>query len=256
MQEFAQDVQFWTGIMRDHAIFQQSTLAPKEQEYIQYATYYRDFFESMLNEIKSTSDIRPVIPNLYQGVICFIEFKRMILQKLLTCGLQINLSPSFFNHQINEAMEFKSLLENPYQKCPIHMGNLASYIKKWLSDAAGHAAAIASFLDPVESLLIDEANKFKEIFTKLTIKASELELMINRTGVMDGSTEFLAEEAIEWLNKFICFADKIRKLRGSCKAMANGTMLPLIPDHFIREHRYAISKIKTCLAKETKKSRV
>lgn len=252
MQDFKQDLIFWTGIMRDHAIFQLSTLAPKEKEYIQWAKYYRDFFQSMLYELENTADYRLLVPKLLKGVVNFIEFKRIILRCLLTCSIGINLGPSFFNHQINEALEFKALLENPSIMNDICKHNLAGYLKKWIADAVGHAAAVVSFLDATEELLIDEAAEFKKTFSKLQLKAAELEQMLDRACLKDGTLEQLAKETIEWLNKFICFSDKLKKLRASCKAMAIGTMLPLIPDHFIREHLYAIGKIKACLQTQLK----
>ncbi|MCX7922013.1 MAG: DUF2935 domain-containing protein [Clostridia bacterium] len=244
MIDLREDLLFWTGIMRDHAMFQLSTLAPKETMYIQHATYYRDFFQRMMCELERTCDWRVLQPTLLQGLICFIEFKKTLLRGLLTCCLQINLSPSLINHQINEAMEFEALLTTPVVPCVNKGAALAEYTKIWLTDSIGHAASIPAFLDPSEALLAEEAEKFKMKFDKLFIKASELQLMLDRTGLQDGTLELLAEETIEWMSKFICYLEKLKELRAKCKALAIGTMLPLIPDHFIREHRYFIRKLK------------
>ncbi|MGE4284497.1 MAG: DUF2935 domain-containing protein [Clostridia bacterium] len=247
MLDIKNDLLFWTGIMRDHAMFQINALAPKEIQFIQHASYYRDFFQRVHDEVGKADNWRPLLPNLMQGLSCFIEFKKMILRGLLTCGLQINLPPSNINHQINEAMEFQSLLLMPLQQCMVKNMNLAGYIKVWMADSIVHAASLISFLDASEGILVDEATKYKMIFDKLFTKASELEMMLNKTGFNDGALGFLAEEAIEHLDKFNCYLEKLRDLRSKCKVLAIGTLLPLIPDHFIREQRYFIAKIRCCL---------
>ncbi|MFZ5985636.1 MAG: DUF2935 domain-containing protein [Bacillota bacterium] len=247
MLDYKSELLFWTGIMRDHAIFQVNALAPKEQTHIQNAMYYRDFFQRMIFELERATEYKTLIPKLLQGLQCFIEFKKMILKGLLTCQLQINLPPSLINHQINEAMEFSTLLIAP-EKCPNNMMSLAGYIKIWLVDSIGHAAGIAAFLDPSEELLQEEALRFKMMFSKLQTKASELEMMLNKVGLNVGALKLLANETVQWMDKFIEYLEKVRKLRCSCEALGLGTLLPLIPDHFIREHRYFISKIKDCLS--------
>ena len=244
MKSFREDLLFWTSIMRDHAIFQIETLAPKEKAYIQTSMYFRDFFQQMFMQLETSEDINMQYPKLLQGLLCFIDHKKKILKGLLTCNLQINLSPSLINHQINEAMEFKAILTMPKLEHTNRAAELANYIKIWLADGIGHAASLMAFLDPTESLLVEKAKEFKTVFTNLSIKADESHIMLSRTGLKDGSLKLLAEEAIEWLEKFICFLEKIKSLRHKCKAMGIGSFSPLIPDHFIREHMYFISKIK------------
>lgn len=246
MLDYKCELLFWAGIMRDHAVFQVNALAPTEQTYIQYSMYYRDFFEQMIGELEKTKDYKILLSDLLQGLQCFIEYKRVLLKGLTMCQIQMNLPPSLINHQINEAMEFMALLTAP-QQCLCNMMNLAGYIKIWLTDGIGHAAAVTGFLDPSEELLQEEALKYKMIFGKLQIKASEIEMIMNKTGLQDGSLKLLADETIEWMCKFIDYLDKVRKLRCSCKALAFGTFSPEVPDHFIREHEYFIAKIKDCI---------
>lgn len=246
MSDYKTELIFWLGVMRDHAMFQVDSLAPSEQAYIQYSMYYRDFFQQMISELQRTTDYRPLLSNLIQGLQCFIGYKRMLLRALLACQIKMNLPPSLINHQINEAMEFQTLLMEP-QKCLSNMMNLAGYIKIWLSDSIGHAAGIAAFLDPSEELLQEKALEFKMNFGKLQNKASELEMMLNKTGLEDGALKNLANETIYWMEKFIDYLDKIRRLRCNCGALGYGTLSPQIPDHFIREHKYFISKIKECM---------
>jgi hypothetical protein len=239
------DIIFWTGIMRDHAMFQINSFSPKEISYIQNSTQYLNFFQQKLNQLESTADMNTIYPALLNGLNSFIEYKKLLLKGLLTCQLQLNLPPSLINHMINEAMEFKSLLTMPVQSkidTPLELVNM---LKIWLADSVGHASALASYLDPAEALLSEETLKFKDSFNKLLTKASELEMMLSRTGLQNGTLKYLANETVKWMEMFICLCDKVMKLRASCMVMGLGTLSPQIPYHFIKESSYFVEKIKS-----------
>lgn len=198
----------------------------------------------MLNRIESGESVETVYPPLLNGLTCFIEYKKMLLKGLLTCCLQMNLPPSLINHQINEAMGFRTLLTMPVQSKIDTPIELVNRLKIWLADSVGHAAGLAAFLDPAEGLLSEEIANFKGTFNKLLTKASELDMMLSKTCLRDGALKYLGEETVNLMEMFICFLEKVKKLRISCKVLGVGTLSPLIPDHFIREHKYFIEKIK------------
>jgi hypothetical protein len=97
-------------------------------------------------------------------------------------------------------------------------------------------------LDPTEAEKIKEAEVFKMEFNNLYIKAHELGLMLERTGLNDGSLTYLNEQAIEKINCFVCYLDGIMKLRMECKLL--GDLNPLLPNHMIREEQYYLDSIK------------
>jgi hypothetical protein len=239
--------------MRDHATFQMSALTPKETKYAEKAVYFMNFFQTAYNDIEKNEDFKKLYPRLVQGLMSFIDFKKTILRKLLTCCIEFNLPPSNITHQLNEANQFLMMLTSPppkaYEK-PMRTVMLADMIKLWITDVMGHAATIASFVEPDEMLYIDKANEFKMLFGKIALKASDLQMMLTYTGLKDGSLELLAEETIEKITEFSCFCEKIKELRSQCKLMAIGTFVPLIPDHFIREQNHWIEKIKEYLEQQ------
>jgi hypothetical protein len=247
-----EDILFWVSIMRDHAIFQNSTLAPKEVSYIQKSAMFRDFFQNVMNMmIKSEDYLNKNTPSLVDALNDFINFKRSILKGLLTCQLEISLPPSFINHQINEAMEFRFELmsEESYLESIENPMNFIKLLKKWIADSSGHAAAYASFLDPTESIVRDEALKFKMNFDTLSVKANELQMMMMQSKSGSEALMFLVEEVAELMKRFVGYLKKILKLRNDCKIMAIGTLTPLLPDHMIREHEYILSKIDLYMQK-------
>lgn len=241
------DLLFWTSVMRDHATFQMNALPSKETQFIERTAYFINFFQMAYDEIESEHDYKKLYPRLVQGLMSFIEHKKCILKSLLTCNLAFNLPPSAINHQINEANMFLMMLTAPppkqYDKTMRAM-LLAERLKLWNTDIMGHAALIASFVEPAEQLYIDEANSYKMLFGKLTLKASEVQMMLMHTGLADGALMLLAEETIQKITEFSCFCEKVKELRSRCKLMATGTFNPLVPDHFNREHSYWIDKIQ------------
>jgi hypothetical protein len=243
-----EEIKFWTGIMRDHGEFILSSLSYNEQEAIHSAHFYREAFsrlhEQSMNLVSNDNinAMNLILNESFKLLINFINFKKLLLRRLLECQLNTSLPPTFYNHMINEAMEFYKTIINI--KSNIHANPLLENLnlhKIWLPDAAGHAASIACDLDPIEQLLIKEAQEFEKCFNDLTIKAEELSKMLVRTGLNDGALKFLNEEATENIRKFICYLEKVKNLRLECKAL--GVLKPLIPDHMIREENYYLQKI-------------
>ncbi len=241
-------LRFWTAIMRDHGEFILTSLSYNEQDAIKTAAYYREAFSALheqsklligKNDAAALSSLIAACLNLLLG---FINFKKLLLGNLLCCSLDSSLPPTFYNHMINEALEFYKtlcMLHSGYPVNPV-LENLKLH-KIWLPDAAGHAATIAGELDPVEKAHIHEAQQFEKSFNHLAIKADELEKMIERTCIEPNTLVHFNEEVAENLNEFICFLDKIRLLKTECKIMAS--FKPLVPFHMIREEVYYLQHI-------------
>lgn len=246
----AERMDFWTGIMRDHAEFLLMSLSSRETEPVRMAQYFKSIFLDLNAEAKALINTKDGLAsaNLAKKtepvLIKFIEFKKLILRRLLQCNIEIGFPPSFINHLINEAMEFMRDL-NAIQLEPSNLNPVEEMIqlhKIWLPDAAGHAASIASDLDPVEFNYIMEAEEFKKTFNHLFLKANELGIMLERTGHANGALMWFNMEVEIRLSTFICFLEKIRELRETCRIL--GTINPLIPDHMIREEKFFIANIQ------------
>lgn len=244
-----EEILFWSGIMKNHAEFQLTALSSKEQEAIRIAQYFKNAFTDIENRVKSlaksdnpaeTAELIVITTNL---LINFINIKRVLVRRLLQCNIELNMTPTFINHMINEAMEFRRVLLLIQTKLPIDKvkENTHLYIL-WLPDAAGHAASIAADLDPTEAQFIKEAREFEKIFNNLYLKGKELGQMLERTGLTDGSLEELNCEIEKKMDMFICFLEKLEKLREQCRVL--GIFKPLVPNHMIREEKYFLSRLK------------
>lgn len=245
MPDLKKDIVFWTGIMRDHAMFHANAFTARETNYIKTAMYYRSYFQNAMKKIEGSNDIdKEMQSDILDVLESFIEYKKCILRGLLICNMQMNFPPTLVSHQISEAKEFKKLLMMPEQAVIDTPLEMVSLLKIWLADGSVHAAGLMSFLDPSETLISAEADIFKGKLDKLFIKASELEMMLKRVELHDGALLLLADETVGLLEEFNGFLDGFIELRTQCKVLGNGTLSPIIPDHFIREHTYYISKIK------------
>lgn len=249
----AEELLFWTGIMRDHGEFLVTALSSRERDTVQEAENFRNLFMAFRNDAQAlvgtdnatlslelTARVRPVLIN-------FINFKRQILRRLLQCNIEIGFPPAFINHMINEATEFLRIIDrilNP--NLVIDMVNAAEENLRlhriWLPDAAGHAAAVINELDPNEAVLINEAETFKESFEKLFLKAIELSQMLPRASLMDGNLNRFNQEVAVVLNEFVRYLRRLRELRSQCTVL--GTLKPLMADHMIREENYYLVNIQ------------
>ena len=244
------EIEFWTGIMRDHGEFQFTNLAPNEVNYIRKAKYFMDLFTNLHEEARnlpdniSNQEAINLIPRNMMVLQQFVDFKREMLTRLITCNIDLGFTPTFLNHMINEAMEYYRVLcliqgTVPYNEA---LENIRLH-KTWLPDAAGHASAIVSDLDANEKELIDEGNQFAKRFRELFIKSYEMYKMIERTGVKNGSLLYLNKEVEKEMDRFISYLEKVEALRENCKVLGKGTLKPLIPNHMIREEKYYLYRI-------------
>jgi len=248
MEQIVQEIFFWSAIMRDHAEFQIMNLSSRESQSIMTSQNFKNLFNQIHSEAErlisnpNNEEIEELVRRVLPIIVDFINYKQTLLRRLLECNIEFNLPPSFINHMINEAMEFYrviSMLQTDAQINPVSEVLFLHTI--WLPDAIGHAANVMSTLDATESILIKETETFKNTFTNLFIKATELEKMLPRAGLDNGALELLNEEVITTMTAFIEFLENIEVLRASCKAM--GVINPLVPDHMIREEKYYLSKV-------------
>lgn len=251
MLSLCAEIHFWSGIMENHAEFLLCALSSRESELISRAQYFQNAWLGVHHEIAQVLPPGPCsVPPVYVDYLLkilhdFVELKRMILKRLLTCSIEISLPPSFLGHMINEAQEFERVL-SPVESCE---GNSALEVMHlhgvWLTDASGHAAAIACGLDPSETLYVHQAQAFQNAFIGLRDKSLALAAALQRTCLHDGPVHQLTAEVESVMNDFMCFLEKMRLLRQECKVL--GTFKPLVPDHMLREETYYLNKVKELL---------
>lgn len=230
---------FWLQILGDHSRFILSNLAPKETRLIAISQEFINIFNSLLEQARAEmnaeswiSFARQVVPPVQSLRL----FKLEILKLHLCKKVEIRLSPTFFNHMINELDEYLRNLNYLGQgqvippKSPVHHHLL------WVLDAQGHAASIYCELDASQTKLRNTAKCYKDQWSQKYLETVEFTGFL-RTGLpmFPSLGEFDETVAGEMLGFKGYLEDLIIK---TLAAKAIGTLTPLVPDHMAREECY------------------
>lgn len=247
MLDIMKEIEFWTSILKDHAHFQIISLSTNEEEAIEIAEQFKLIFEEFNKKSKQNlteQDKQNFIKENKELVKQFIEFKKTMLTKLMTCDIELAMTPTFLNHMINEALEFYRVLSIADETLTFNkvFENIRLH-KVWLPDASGHAKFIASQLDGIETSLMRIAMEFMNIFDSLTKKANEMHSMFETTSIDQGGLNQFNLEVSTTMEDFLNYLETIKKLKMECKVYTTGTFSQLIPDHMQREESYYLSKI-------------
>lgn len=153
----------------------------------------------------------------------------------------MNMTPTFINHMVNELEEYLRILECLQAKSlpplchPIHHELL------WVSDAEGHAATLACDLDLTEKSLQETSECFTKTFRDLYCKALELKGYL-RTGLECFPALERYNRQVE--KEILLFSKFLAKLREQvCCKEALSLLVPLVPDHMLREECYFLIKL-------------
>jgi hypothetical protein len=230
--------------MGDHARFIFNTLSSIEKKEIQIAAYYIQSFDRLLEQSrrrKSEDELSSINKEAYEQTIEFRMFKLELLRRALLGKIIIGLTPTFINHMVNELEEYLRILTDLVAGKPVPVFDALHHDFLWLPDAAGHAAAIASDLDPVEKPLIKKSEQFEGHFQQLYNKSIEMAGYM-RTNLKDfpAFRRLHMEVDIE-MTLFVAFLKEIEEME--LTAVVLDRISPLMPDHMMREECYYLTKL-------------
>lgn len=234
---------FWLQIMGDHARIIFLSLAPTESEYIMAAQKFiiaLDELHKSAHGQLTPEEISRINQDALAIIKLFREFKLELLRMSLSSDLKLHLPPSNINNMINELEEYYLVLKAIMGgKSP--MFHPLHYHLLWLSDAAGHAAAVSSLLDPAEKDAIVKAYDYEMQFNELFYKTYVLKGFLRTQLKQFSALERLNNEAGMIAADFMEFLDKIRDQRMDQKIL--GSISPLMADHMSREACYYLWKL-------------
>ena len=234
---------FWLQVLGDHSRFIFNSLSPKETYFIKQASRFINLFDDLLQESRKTisgENIHKLNYKAYSAAMEIRDLKLTILSKQIEDKIDINLSPTFINHMINELEEYIFILNDLVNgKMPsirdIHLHLL------WLPDGVGHADAIASTLDMTHKELIKKSKEYSKIFTNLYLAILEYR-GYTRTGICDfPALRKLNMDASDVMNCFKKFLKQLEEEILEKKVL--GTIYPLMIDHMFREECYYLTKL-------------
>ncbi len=235
---------FWLQIMGDHARFIKSSLSAEANNLVMIAANFIQLFDKWLDKARQGSDLIPggdLIGEITSGVISLREFKRELLSDRLRNLPVTSLTPTFYNHMLNELERFLSVLTMGTPEGLTKENILGEHLL-WSLDASGHAAALVSDLDKVEYGLRAEAEFFLIRFDELYIKAVELTgYYRSNPPAVQPVLEAFNFEIVKVIQDFMGYLEELKEK--IIKDQVLSRLSPLIPDHMYREECYYLHKI-------------
>ncbi|HEY8464999.1 MAG TPA: DUF2935 domain-containing protein [Bacillota bacterium] len=237
-----EELLFWSEIMGDHARFIIDAIKPGNPNTVRMAEKFINQFDRIFQRVRSEAPTDPDLLNeASTTTMQFREFKRELLEQSLRKMPVTALTPTFYNHMLNELEQFLNLLNQLQAEGTVQRNNLGVHLL-WVLDAAGHAAIVMSNLDKVEYLYREEAKAFENSFDKLYLKAVEIAgyYRSDPTAVQPVLQGF-NRQIINIMQEFIAYLTELRE--GTRTLEIVGSLVPLVPDHMLRETHYYLKQI-------------
>lgn len=172
------------------------------------------FDRQLLSEISNIN--RQTLPMIQS----LINFKSMILNKVLSCELYTTNYPLLISHIMNEAKMYHGLLSRVESRQPFIRNYIYEQELFWNNIMKEHAEFIRGLLDPSEEDLISTANKF----------ANEYKNIMNNYGNnFVNLTNASLRETVSFRNF------KIAGEEGILNCKIKSVIIPLLADHVLRE---------------------
>ena len=163
----------------------------------------------------------------------FINFKKRVLNGVLSCNLFTANYPLLIEHIIREAELYLSLVNDLQNRVDIDAKDIRETELFWNQIMMEHALFIRGLLDPSQDELIDTADEFADEFGDLIKEAQN---MTNMT--ISSVTNQTLNQTIQLKN----FKQAGTEGISSCKIRS--IILPLLADHVLREANHYIRLLR------------
>lgn len=235
---------FWLQVLGDHSRFIHDALAPKEKNDIARAERFIAAFDRLLQvarEAGGGEDLTALNQAASAETAALREFKLDLLARSLSGRVTVSLPPTFFNHMLNELDEYGRILAALAAGQPVPVYHPLHHDLLWLQDAYGHAGAIASGLDRIESDLLHRFAEFEKHFQALYLKSVEMAgFLRTRLQEFPSMRRFHDQIRLE-MALFRKFLQELDEMEFDAQVL--DIISPLMPDHMAREECYYLLKL-------------
>ncbi|WP_026677795.1 DUF2935 domain-containing protein [Fictibacillus gelatini] len=232
---------FWLQILGDHSRFILEGLSEYEKTEIARAKSLKEAFDRLLIEARGRPNIISLTQKAEKYTRELREYKLHLLERKLKGATSIHLSPSFFNHMVNELDEYVMILDYLLkQKTPPIFHEL-HYHLVWLSDAAFHAGAVNQNMDMVEYRLREKSEMFEKHFEHFYLKAVEMAGYLRTNLDTFPALKRMNNDVQLEMKLFKKFLEELEEMELSAEVLGNFTAL--MADHMAREECYYLMKL-------------
>ncbi|WP_062052111.1 DUF2935 domain-containing protein [Bacillus sp. JCM 19034] len=234
------EIQFWSRIMKEHALFLSLGFTYEHQQLIDEANQFITLFERIeerLARFTVNSDLRQVQAfntEVYQAAAAIWSYKRKVLGLTLRCEIRgSNNYPLLVDHISREAAYFANRLKelNEGKLAPTQDAIIEENVF-FLKIMADHAKFIGHLLDPSERKLVEQAREFSHDFDQLVFQAIDLDSMRPQSETEPILSQFLDQNKVS-VASLRDFKKTARELIEACRIKSN--IHPLLADHTFRE---------------------
>jgi hypothetical protein len=235
------ELSFWLRIMGDHARLIQDSLRSTAPNLLMVVENFREIYDRLGEKLTNDRRDQEFYNEILSTTISFREFKRELLGDSLRNTGVTSLSPTTYNHMLNELEELLKVIHDLQSDTFPYDNILASHLL-WLSDAAGHAAILQSQLDKIEYRYRDEAKAFENAFDKMYLTGVEIAGYFRSDSlVAQPKLDAYTCRNAELTSEFMEFLQEIKAQTEQNRI--SGNITPLLPDHMLREESYYLQKI-------------
>jgi len=235
---------FWLQVLGDHARFIFNALPSSEVEEAKRAEHFIAFFDRLLARSRhplSPDELHALGLEAYSCADAIRDFKLALLRRCLQGNINIQMSPTFLNHMVNEVEEYLEILESllagelPGLHHPLHHHLL------WLMDAAGHAAIINDLVDPMENKVKEKSARFNQHFKAFYLKAVEFAGYLRSNIERFPALSRLNRDVELEMRVFRAFLQELESWELNVETL--GAFTALMADHMAREECYYLIKL-------------
>lgn len=243
-QDVSQDkveLLFWAKIMADHARMIKDSLHPDNPNQLMIAANLIAVWEKFGHKLAGREFEPTISEEMLSAGLSFREYQRELLGSSLRQESVTTLTPTFYNHLLNELEEFLKFINEIQSGDECLISDLGTHLV-WILDGAGHAAVIGSNLDQAEALYREEARAFESAFIKMYHKAVEIAgyYRSESEAVLPVLQRFNRQITV-LMDQFIEFLSELQE--GLEKHQILGNLHSWLIDHLIREEKYYLQKI-------------
>ncbi len=172
-----------------------------------------------------------------QAINMIVQFKKQLLDDVLSCKIFTLNYPLLINHILREALFYRKLIIRLQNGTVIDIKkDIVEQEIFWSRIMAEHSKFIRGFLDPTEVDLFNASNNFGNEFDILTKKA--MELTSNITPLSTVTQDSI--KATENIRNF-----KRQGTEGIINCKIKSVILPLLGDHVLREASHYLRLLKS-----------
>ena len=231
------ELQFWLRIMKEHALFLRLGFPCNETQLIQMAQNFETRFAQLEEKslsIKPGCDLDTLANEALTVVLDFIQFKTLVLDRLIECNLGGANFPLLVDHIRREAIRLAiNIIRYRRGELMTPTEELLQDEVFWLRIMADHSKFIAQLLDPSERKFIGQAQLFSDTFDNLRCQAEDFASILEITPRPIPSLLRFTGETREAGTDLRNFKTAATQLLSECKVLS--IIPPLLADHVRRE---------------------